>query len=315
MSGNESTKGTDPAADDAPACGENQRPLTLWGQGDLRALSGQQRNGLGEAVGWDGNVVGGLLGLDLPIGPTGLAGLGVSHFQSAFDYQYTTPRGKTVPGTYETTMTSLHPYAKWAPWAETSLWLTGGYGRGDVTMAEDKLGEQTADSWWATLAAGGLVRLSPDVALLPGGATTVDLKTEAWLTRFQVEDNADFLKDLSVHTHRLRLAVVGEHTWELESGGVLTPLLEFGVRRDGGDGVTGLGVEIGGRVGYVDPSGRFTVEGRGHVLTAHEGGKDEWGAGGVIRLAPQADGHGLWFNVLPSMGTYRAGPSGCGSRG
>ena len=314
LTGGESTKGTDPTKDPdpaegaaTPACGENQRPLTLWGQGDLRALSGQQRNGLGEAVGWDGNVVGGLLGLDLPIGATGLAGLGVSHFQSAFDYQYTTPRGKTVPGTYETTMTSLHPYAKWAPWAETSLWLTGGYGRGDVTMAEDKLGEQTADSWWATLAAGGLVRLSPDVALLPGGRTTVDLKTEAWLTRFQVEDNADFLKDLSVHTHRLRLAVVGEHTWELESGGVLTPLLEFGVRRDGGDGVTGLGVEIGGRVGYVDPSGRFTVEGRGHVLTAHEGGKDEWGAGGVIRLAPQADGHGLWFNVLPSYGDVQSG--------
>ena len=313
LTGGESTKGTDPtkdpdpAAADAPACGENQRPLTLWGQGDLRALSGQQRNGLGEAVGWDGNVVGGLLGLDLPVGATGLAGLGVSHFQSAFDYQYTTPRGKTVPGTYDTTMTSLHPYAKWAPWAETSLWLTGGYGRGDVTMTEDKLGEQTAESWWATLAAGGLVRLSPDVALLPGGATTVDLKTEAWLTRFQVEDNADFLKDLSVHTHRLRLAVVGEHTWELESGGVLTPLLEFGVRRDGGDGVTGLGVEIGGRVGYVDPSGRFTVEGRGHVLTAHEGGKDEWGAGGVIRLAPQADGHGLWFNVLPSYGDVQSG--------
>ena len=83
---------------------------------------------------------------------------------------------------------------------------------------------------------------------------------------------------------------------------MLTPLLEFGVRRDGGDGVTGLGVEVGGRVGYVDPSGRFTVEGRGHVLTAHEGGKDEWGAGGVIRLAPQADGHGLWFNVVPSYG-------------
>ena len=149
---------------------------------------------------------------------------------------------------------------------------------------------------------GGRVQLSPALALLPGGPVTVDLKTEAWLTRFAVDGSEARLQALNVDTHRLRLAVVGAHTWELASGGVLSPVLEFGVRRDGGDGVTGLGVELGGRVGYVDPSGRFTVEGRGHVLTAHEGGKDEWGAGGVIRLAPQADGQGLWFTVLPTYG-------------
>ena len=298
--------GTDPEAEAAaPGCGDDQRPLTVWGQGDLRALSGQQRGG--NAVGWTGNVAGGLLGADVPFGAHGLAGLGVSHFQSAFDYQYTNAAGETRPGTYQTTMTSVHPYAKWAPGTDKSVWLTGGYGLGEVTLEESGLGPQSADSWWATLAAGGLVRLSPDVALLPGGRTTVDLKTEAWLTRFEVQDNAAFLEDLGVHTHRLRLAVVGEHTWELESGGVLTPLLEFGVRRDGGDGVTGLGVELGGRVGYVDPSGRFTVEGRGHVLTAHEGGKDEWGAGGVIRLAPQADGQGLWFTVQPAYGALAGG--------
>ena len=298
--------GTDPEAEAAaPGCGDDQRPLTVWGQGDLRALSGQQRGG--NAVGWTGNVAGGLLGADVPFGAHGLAGLGVSHFQSAFDYQYTNAAGETRPGTYQTTMTSVHPYAKWAPGTDKSVWLTGGYGLGEVTLEESGLGPQSADSWWATLAAGGLVRLSPDVALLPGGRTTVDLKTEAWLTRFEVQDNAAFLEDLGVHTHRLRLAVVGEHTWELESGGILTPLLEFGVRRDGGDGVTGLGVELGGRVGYVDPSGRFTVEGRGHVLTAHEGGKDEWGAGGVIRLAPRADGQGLWFTVQPAYGALAGG--------
>ena len=304
--GDEPASGPDPAAEAAaPGCGDDQRPLTVWGQGDLRALSGQQRGG--DAVGWNGNVAGGLLGADVPFGAQGLAGLGVSHFQSAFDYQYTNAAGETRPGTYQTTMTSVHPYAKWAPGTGQSVWLTGGYGRGEVTLEEAEVGPQSADSWWATLAAGGLFRLSPDVALLPGGRTTVDLKTEAWLTRFRVQDNAAFLEDLGVHTHRLRLAVVGEHTWELASGGVLTPLLEFGVRRDGGDGVTGLGVEIGGRIGYVDPSGRFTVEGRGHVLTAHEGGKDEWGAGGVIRLAPQADGQGLWFTVVPAYGAEAGG--------
>ena len=302
--GDEPAPGTDPEAA-APGCGDDQQPLTVWGQGDLRALSGQQR--AGNAVGWNGNVAGGLLGADVQFGAQGLAGLGVSHFQSAFDYQYTNAAGATLPGTYQTTMTSVHPYAKWTPGTGQSIWLTGGYGRGDVTLEESGVGQQSADSWWATLAAGGLFRLSPDVALLPGGRTTVDLKTEAWLTRFAVQDNAAFLEDLGVHTHRLRLAVVGEHTWELESGGVLTPLLEFGVRRDGGDGVTGLGVELGGRIGYVDPSGRFTVEGRGHVLTAHEGGKDEWGAGGVIRLAPQADGQGLWFTVVPAYGAEAGG--------
>ena len=310
LGGGEPARETAPAAADAdaaPACGENQRPLTLWGQGDLRSLSGHHRYGVEEAVGWAGTVVGGLVGADVPVGTHGLGGLGFSHFRSVFDYDYTSPDEEALPGTYKTTMTSLHPYAKWAPGPETSVWLTGGYGQGEVTLEEAELGEQNADSWWATVAAGGLFRLSPAAAFLPGGTTTVDLKTEAWLTRFQVEDNGAFLEDLSVDTHRLRLAVVGEHTWQLSSGAVYTPLLEVGVRRDGGNGATGLGVELGGRLGYMDPSGRFTVEGRGHVLLAHEGGKDEWGAGGVIRLAPQANGQGLWFSVVPAYGEMGGG--------
>ena len=44
-------------------------------------------------------------------------------------------------------------------------------------------------------------------------------------------------------------------------GRVLTPTVEVGLRHDWGDAETGLGIEVGGRVQYADPTLGLTVEG------------------------------------------------------
>ena len=105
---------------------------------------------------------------------------------------------------------------------------------------------------------------------------------------------------------RLRLVLEGSHKWALTSGSSLTPSLELGLRRDGGDGITGNGIEIGGGLRYRDPAAGLTIEGSGRVLTG-QGDYREWGLGGSLRLDLDADGRGLSFSLAPAWGNTASG--------
>ncbi|MYG45858.1 MAG: hypothetical protein F4026_08775 [Synechococcus sp. SB0669_bin_8] len=87
----------------------------------------------------------------------------------------------------------------------------------------------------------------------------------------------------------------------MASGTTLTPSLEVGVRNDTGDGETGTGVEVGGALRYENPASRLTVEGRVRTLVS-SGDTAETGVSGLLRIAPNASGHGLALAVEPSWG-------------
>ncbi len=79
------------------------------------------------------------------------------------------------------------------------------------------------------------------------------------------------------------------------------------MRHDWGDAETGLGIEVGGRVQYADPTLGLTVEGAVRGLVAHEAeAYDEWGASGTVRLAPGAGGQGLALTLQPAWGAATA---------
>ena len=61
-------------------------------------------------------------------------------------------------------------------------------------------------------------------------------------------------------TSRLRLIVEGSRTFEVGDGGTLTPSLELGLRGDGGDAETGMGVELGAGLAWADPGIGLTVQ-------------------------------------------------------
>ena len=88
----------------------------------------------------------------------------------------------------------------------------------------------------------------------------------------------------------------------------LTPTLELGVRRDGGDAETGMGVDLGGSLRYADAALGLTAEAGGRYLAAHEdAGYREWGASASIRIDPGVAGRGLTLSVAPSWGAAAAG--------
>ena len=100
---------------------------------------------------------------------------------------------------------------------------------------------------------------------------------------------------------RVRLLVEGSRQFDT-AGGAFTPSLEVGLRHDGGDAETGIGLEAGAGLAYT--SGALTVEGRVRTLVAHEeSGYREWGASGSVRIDPGASGRGLSLTVAPAWGT------------
>lgn len=77
----------------------------------------------------------------------------------------------------------------------------------------------------------------------------------------------------------------------------------MGLRYDGGDADTGMGIEFGAGMRYVLASMGLMVEGRVRGLIAHqEGSYEEWGGSGTIRLSPNPSGEGLSLRVSPSWG-------------
>ncbi|TGG92659.1 MAG: hypothetical protein ERJ67_05490 [Aphanocapsa feldmannii 277cV] len=127
------------------------------------------------------------------------------------------------------------------------------------------------------------------------------LKGESSLAQVEMEGN-DRIEPLTSDVQRLRLSVEGSHERSLSRGARLTPSLELGMRHDAGDGISGIGVELGGALRYVYPTTGLTLEGHSRVLVAHEADLKDWGIGGLIRIDPGTYKKGLSVSVAPEYG-------------
>ncbi len=227
----------------------------VWGRGERQALESTE-----SAFAWDGTVLTGQLGIDGCLRDDLLTGLALSRSIGEFDYtDATSPT--PVSGDYQSRMTSVYPYLGWSSPQGLALWATLGYGRGGIEIDDAQAGRQTSDTTLKTAAMAARGPLISDGSLIAGGTTTLMLKGEASVARVEVEGNDELIEEQTVNANRLRLALEGSHERTLASGGSLTPSLELGLRHDGGGGITGTGIEIGGSLRYRDPAAGLTVEG------------------------------------------------------
>ena len=286
--------------------------LEVWGRGAWRSLSG---GSAGELT-WKGEMLSAHLGADWRLRPELLAGVALSWHEGDVDYDVVDGT-KRVKGTSRSRMTSVHPYLGWFPSEGSSLWMSAGYGRGTVEVDDE--GRHSGDSEMRMVGAGGRVRVLSSEGWLGGGTSSLDVKGEGWVARTEISGNGGMLADDTVDARRVRLALEGAHERRLASGSVLTPVLELGVRHDGGDGETGVGVEIGAGLRYADAVAGLSSEVRVRALAAHQGALDEWGVSGTVRYAPGASGRlgasgrpgasgrGVSFSVTSSLGAPGSG--------
>ena len=268
----------------------------VWGRGDRHRLESRD-----SAFAWDGTVLTGQLGIDACPRDDLLTGLALSRSIGEFDY---TDGAGPAPagGDYRSRMTSVHPYLGWTSPQGLALWATVGYGRGGIEIDDEQVGWQDSDTTLKTAALGASGTLLTSDDVIAGGTTRLKLKGEGSLAQVEVEGNGELIEN----ANRLRLALEGSHERALASGGSLTPSLELGLRHDGGDGITGNSIEIGGSLRYRDPALGLTVEGTGRIL-AGQSDYREWGLGGSLRLDPGTEGRGLSFSLFSTWGETSSG--------
>ena len=254
----------------------------------------------------DGDTTTGFLGADVA-GGRWLMGASVSHSEAD---------GSMAPGSgtasarersdVESTLTGVYPYARMTLSERVSLWGLAGVGQGTLTVSERGRAPAETDIGMnmGALGARGTM-LAPSEA----GGIELALRSDAFWVRMTSDEPrtaaAGDLADISTDASRVRLFLEAEREFEVRGEGTLTPSLEVGVRRDGGDAETGTGFEAGAGMRYAAEG--IAIEGAVRKLVTHEdSGYREWGAGGSVRIDPGASGRGLSLILAPAFG---AGPS------
>ncbi len=285
---------------------------SVWGRGDLGTFEGRGDSGLG----YDGKLRTGWVGFDARAG-TWVAGLAVSHGTGEADYAFA---DDGLPGgRLETELTSIHPYGRWTLGGGLELRAVAGAGWGEAAHGPAEGARETGDLTMR-MASLGVRRALPDV-----GGMEIALRADGSVTRIGTDGGPDAIHGLTADGWRLRAGVEASRRLALRGGRILEPFLEAAVRRDGGDGLEGSGVELAGGVRYAAPG--VSVEARGRWLAAHgEDGAEETGVSVTARAGPGSDGRGLFVALSPRWGAGTGGavalwgaglprPSGSGGGG
>ena len=281
------------------AGGEDGAPAwTAWGRFATGGFEGAD-----DGLALSGDVTTGFLGADLAR-ERWLAGVavGLSEGEGAFD------DGAGGGGTVESSLTSVFPYARLGLGEGVDLWGLAGAGSGDLRLAVGE--EVTETGLYMHMGALGL-----RAVLVPGekaGDAGLALASDALWVRTESDaarsSTGGNLAAASGEASRLRLGLEGSRAFGAGPGATLTPTLELGLRLDGGDAETGMGVEAGFGLAYADPARGLTVEGRVRGLLAHaDSAYEEWGASGSVRLDPGVSGRGLSLTLAPVWGAAAGG--------
>ena len=263
---------------------------TVWGRGDWRQFEGPAETGR-----YEGEQRAGWLGLDARLDERLLAGLGLSMSDGETDY-----RIDEDSGSVETSVTAVWPYLQMTTEGGGRLRLVLGAGQGEMEHRPREGAVERADLELLALSADGrlpVARYGRFALSATGGASLAQIETDG--------SRATSIGGLKAASWRLGVGVEAEHDGFVFSSSELTlaPHGALTLRQDGGDGVTGSGVEVsvGGRL--TDPGSRFSLDASGRWLAAHSGrGVREWGASLEARLAPGARGRGLSLALGPTWG-------------
>ena len=248
----------------------------------------------------DGEVATAMLGVDSRWNDRWLAGVVLSHSQGEGAYKHPT----SIGGAVASTMTGLHPYARYELNERTSFWGVLGYGVGELSLTPEGSGTALETDLTNAMAAfGGRMALS--VRSGEAGRFELAILADARLTN-TASDSIEGLAGAAGQTGRLRLMLEGSGSMPLATGGVLTPTLEAGLRYDAGDAETGAGLEVGGGLGYAAGNLSVAVNARG--LLAHEDSEyEEWGFSSSIAYTPGKDGRGLSMQLGSAWGATQSG--------
>ncbi len=268
--------------------GDGTRRWTVWGAGDQQSIDGAPNGGSHE-----GEVRSLYLGVDGRFGERLLAGAALS--RSRGETRFSVPGGDR--GRLGTMLTAVYPYVRGTLASGLELWAIGGFGWGEAALARH----------WPTPAAGGsdlgmaLAAFGARQAIVRWGGGELAAVGDAGFLSLATVDGDGFMDGLAAEVYRTRLALeLSQRT------GSASPYVQLGGRYDGGDGRTGLGVEVAAGVRAAMP--RLDFEARGRWLTAASDERyEEFGAMARLELKSRLDGMGWHLALSPSWGDATSG--------
>ena len=253
-----------------------------WGALDARTFEGE---------GYDGNASAFFLGLDVKVSPYVLLGAAVGHNRSESDYSY-----GTATQTLETTVTSVLPYVSYKPNPRAIVWGVVGRGAGEATTTVHNADSESSDLTMNLGMFGASARFASR------GPTQFGIRGDAAFASLATEDGNGAADDLDAGVNRLRIGAEAMHVFGMADGSTVTPYGEVNLRYDGGDGVTGSGLELAGGVRIM--ANAFSLDARGHTVAAHSA--EDFSESGVTLMATLNPSHGmtgLSMSLAPSWGS------------
>ncbi len=270
--------------------------VSLWGRGAVSRFDGREG-----ALTLDGEVASMMLGADWAR-DRWTTGLLVSRSVGEGGYR------RVSAGTVESTLTGFFPYGRYAASERVTLWGVAGYGTGELVLTPEGQPAMRTDM---DLAMGAVGLRGVAVEAPAEGGFELAVKTDAMAVRTASDAASEpggNLAAAEAGVTRLRLGLEGSRPFRLDGGSTLTPSLEIGLRRDGGDAETGFGADIGAGLAWQDTERGLGAELRGRGLLAHEA-KDfrELGLSASFTWDPAAGERGPRLSLTQTVGVAAHG--------
>ncbi len=272
----------------------------LWGRGAVSRFSGGE-----DTLTLDGEVSAAMFGGDFTR-ERWTAGLMLSHSRGEGTYQ------GADAGAVSSTVTGLYPYGRYLVNGRVTVWGVAGYGAGTLRLTPEGQASIETD---IDLAMGALGLRGVVVEASPEGGPELAVTSDAlggWTTSAPVRGVTDGWGSLAASeadVTRLRLGLEGAWHGLALGTGSLVPRLEVGMRHDGGDAETGVGLDVGGGFGWSSLVSGLQAEVSGRGLLTHEsaGFRDRGFAGSLAWDPAPGTDRGPSLTLSRTMGGSAAG--------
>ena len=268
----------------------------VWSEGSVSRFEANE-----DGLPLEGDVTTGMVGADW-MHEDWMAGLVLSLTQSEGEWTISDFGGA---GQIAASIIGFWPWGQIAIDDRISVWGLLGRGQGDISLTPSSGDRAKADMDMTTAAIGlrGVLLTQEESGGLELSATSDALA---------VWSNSDMVRGMRAartEVTRIRLGLEGNLLFDMGGGATLGPEFELGLRRDGGDAETGMGIEVGAGIVWTDPGRGLQANVRGRILLSHEDESySESGfAGSLVWNEDPNSKHGFKFSLSQTVGGSATG--------
>ena len=201
-------------------------------------------------------------------------------------------------------VTGVYPWIGYQATERVSVWGVAGYGAGNLMLTTEGGPQTSATSMLMT--AGGT---RGDVIARP--RLNVAVKADVLWVGTSVTGSKGTNGNLGAAraaVTRVRTGIEGSRSYTVLGRVTLQPIVEVGLRRDGGDAEQGAGIDLGGGLMVADRASGLAVDMRVRTVVVHQAEEfSERGVAVTFSYNPTSTPHGLRARIAPAWGANATG--------